>query len=297
VRPEDTVLLLSASGETEEIIRLLGPLHAQAAATLAITCRQDSTLAKRVDLALVTGEYQEACSHGLAPSTSTTLMMALGDALALVVSDGKGFTPKQFADYHPAGSLGKRLTNVQQVMRPLPQCRVAGESLSVREAIVQVSLPGRRTGAIMLINQLGQLSGIFTDSDLARLLEAGSSAGGDQNLDQPMAKVMSRNFQTVTAECYLPEAIRKLTEFKISELPVIDGHQRPLGLIDITDLLDANFLGAPPAADPKADSTPDRQVGNRDGSASRQPTTLDGRRGEPRILPMHGFVPQPSPGR
>lgn len=170
---------------------------------------------------------------GLAPSCSTTAMLALGDALALVVSSQRGFTREQFAKLHPAGNLGKQLTRVEAVMRPLAECRLARDCQSVRDVLIHVGRPGRRTGATMLINASGELSGIFTDSDLARLLEASH----ESQLDQPIAEVMTRQVQTVPIGTYLADAMRTLAQRKISELPVVSPDRRPLGLIDITDLM------------------------------------------------------------
>ncbi len=245
IRGGDVVLLLSYSGETEEITRLLPSLTQNAAACVAITSRADSTLGRAAHITLTLGEHQEACQLGLAPSTTTTAMMAVGDALALVVSEQRGFTRQQFASFHPAGNLGRQLANVCEVMRPLAECRVANEQHSLREVIVAVSRPGRRTGAIMLTNAKDELVGIFTDSDLARLLERSE----DAKLDQAIGQVMTRSFTTVPASCLLPEAMRILAERKISELPVVDNDHRPLGMIDITDLVSVGVQGLPVSAD------------------------------------------------
>ncbi|HTN75307.1 MAG TPA: CBS domain-containing protein, partial [Pirellulaceae bacterium] len=179
------------------------------------------------------GAIREACPLGLAPSTSTTAMLALGDALALVVSRMRNFGPDEFARFHPAGSLGRKLTKVEEVMRPVAECRVAHEARTVREVFVQLSRPGRRSGAIMLTNDLGELTGIFTDSDLARLLEHNRDAA----FDGPIGAVMTRSPQAVKLGTLLPEACELLSLRKISELPVVDKLGQPQGLIDITDLV------------------------------------------------------------
>ncbi len=233
IRTEDIVLLLSYSGETDEVTRLLPLIRQTAAASIAITAGAHSTLATHTDLALLIGQHQEACPLGLAPSCSTTAMLALGDALALVTSEQRGFTREQFAKFHPAGGLGKQLTRVDEVMRPLGDCRVASDTQTVREVLIHVGRPGRRTGAIMLTGGDGKLTGLFTDSDLARLLESSH----DSQLDQPVSQVMSGKFQTVSTGCYLPEATRILAERKISELPVVTADYRPLGIVDVTDIM------------------------------------------------------------
>ncbi|MCA9132497.1 MAG: KpsF/GutQ family sugar-phosphate isomerase [Planctomycetales bacterium] len=233
VRAVDTVILLSYSGETEEITRLLPYLQETSAATLALTAHADSTLGSRVDLPLLLGSQKEACALGLAPSCSTTAMLALGDALALVVSEQRGFTREQFARFHPAGSLGKQLTPVDEVMRPLAACRVAHYSHTVRQVLIDVGRPGRRTGAVMLTDAERKLVGIFTDSDLARLLESDHAA----QLERPISEVMIRNFQTIASGTLLPEAVNLLAQRKISELPVVNETMRPLGILDITDVM------------------------------------------------------------
>ena len=229
----DVVLLLSHSGQTEEIIRLLPAIGELRTPLVALTGRLDGPLAEAATVVLHLGSIREACPLGLAPTTSTTAMLALGDALALVVSRMKHFTADDFARFHPGGSLGLKLANVEQAMRPVTECRVARIDQSVREALVAQSRPGRRTGAIMVVDSDGRLAGIFTDSDLARLLEWKR----DADIDGPMAAVMTANPATVNMGTRLSAACEILAQKKISELPVINADHRPVGLIDITDLV------------------------------------------------------------
>ncbi len=233
VNSADVLLLLSYSGETDELNRLLPTLRSMASKLVAITSSRSSTLGRAVDYVLALGALREVCPLGLAPSTSTTAMLALGDALALSVSHLRGFTREQFARNHPAGSLGRKLAPVEEVMRPLATCRVANSSTSLCEVLVKVSRPGRRSGAVMLVDDHQRLVGIFTDSDLARLLEQRRHS----QLDAPIAEVMTTRFRTVSAGSLLSEAIDLLAEFKISELPVIDSTGQPMGMIDITDVI------------------------------------------------------------
>lgn len=233
IRGDDVVIVLSYSGETEEVTRLLPMLCDAAAGTIAITAKADSTLGKGVDVAILVGKHSEACLHNLAPTCSTTSMLAVGDALALVVSEQRGFTREQFARYHPGGHIGKRLTLVHDIMRPLSECRLASDSLTVREVMIHVSRPGRRTGAVMLTDDSGRLTGIFTDGDLAKLLERDAS----NLLDQPVAKLMSRDVQIVAPEVKLEQAMIVLAHRKLSELPVIDDDRVPLGILDVTDVV------------------------------------------------------------
>jgi arabinose-5-phosphate isomerase len=233
IHPSDVVLLLSHSGESEEVVRLLEPLRSLASGLLAITGNAESTLARRADVALVYGPLQEVCPLGLAPSASTTAMLALGDALAFVLSRRREFTHEDFARYHPAGSLGRKLLRVESVMRRGAELRLASESESVRAVFGQRRRPGRRTGAVMLLDAEGRLSGLFTDSDLARLFERRQ----DGALDRPIAEVMTRQPLTVRLGARLLDAVDILKQYKISELPVIDSDGRPVGLVDVTDLV------------------------------------------------------------
>ncbi len=233
VRGADVVLVLSYSGETEEVIRIVPHLRSTASAIIAITARTTSSLGRLATLTLPLGECLEAGVDGLVPTTTTTAMLALGDALTLVVSEQRGFTRDQFALYHPAGNLGRQLAGVCEFMRPLNECRIAHQTLSLREVLVQVSRPGRRTGVIMLTNDIGQLAGIFTDSDLARLLERSQ----ESQLDQAISQVMTRAFTTVTADCLLLDAVHIMAERKLSELPVVDERQMPVGVVDVTDVV------------------------------------------------------------
>ncbi|MFN0019288.1 MAG: SIS domain-containing protein [Pirellulaceae bacterium] len=240
IHQEDIALVLSTSGETEEIVRLIPSLQSLGAALIAVTCKPESTLGRGATITLDLGPIQEACPLGLAPSATTAAMMALGDALALVVSQARGFSAEDFVRFHPGGSLGRKLAKVEEVMRPLADCRVAQESQTLRSALVNQSRPGRRTGAIMVVNAAGKLTGIFTDSDLARLLESRR----DSSIDQPVSQVMTQNPKSVALGTLLPTACEILAEKKISELPVVDRAGRPLGLVDITDIVATSGPGS-----------------------------------------------------
>lgn len=230
----DIVLALSNSGETEELVRILPMIHRQASSLIAMTGSRESTLAKSANHVLMIEHGGEACNLNLAPTSSTTAMLAYGDALALVVCENRGFTEEDFARYHPGGSLGLKLLSVEDAMRPLEQCRVASQSITIREILTRQALPGRRTGAVMLVDEAGVLQGIFTDSDLARLLERRE----DARLDEPISNMMTRRFTAISSGAKMQDAIDILAKRKISELPVVDEDSRPLGLIDITDVME-----------------------------------------------------------
>jgi arabinose-5-phosphate isomerase len=233
VRAGDVVLALSNSGETEELCRLLPIVGKLGVSLIAITSRESSTLGSASDIVIRLGHIIEAGQFGLAPTTSTTAMLALGDALALVVSRARGFTPQQFATFHPAGTLGKKLQTICDVMRQGEQLRIAAESATVREVFVGHRISGRRTGAVMLVDAEGRLSGLFTDSDLVRLLEARR----EKQLDRPIWEVMTASPKRVSCRAPLGDAIALLSQHRISELPVTDDESHPVGLIDITDVI------------------------------------------------------------
>lgn len=233
VHPNDLAVILSHSGESEEIVRLLPPIRQLALATIAVTGNRNSTLGRSSDVALVYGPIEEVCPLGLAPSTSTTAMIALGDALAFVLSRQRQFTREDFARFHPAGSLGRKLLKVEMAMRQGAELRLAASSDTIRTVFTRVQRRGRRTGAVMLTDADGRLCGLFTDSDLARLFEQRR----DDHLDLPIADVMTRTPFTVAVGTRVCDAVELMRLHKISELPVVDAEGKPAGLLDITDLI------------------------------------------------------------
>ena len=253
VHPDDVALLLSHSGESEELLRLLAPLKKLASALLAITSSADSTLAKAADAAIVYGQVKEACPLALAPSSSTTVMLALGDALAFTLLEQRQFTADEFAKFHPAGTLGRKLAVVAEWMRRDNELRIASQTDTVREVFAKVRHTGRRTGAIMLVDADGRLAGLFTDSDLARLFENRQ----DGAIDAPIAEVMTHAPVVVAPEARVAVALDVLKARKFSELPVVDADGRPVGMLDITDL-----IGLDPAVG-AADSRPPLRIADR----------------------------------
>ena len=235
VQESDLVLVLSYGGETEEISRLLNILAKIGASIIAMTARESSTLARKADVALLLGEISEACPLGLAPTTSTTCMLALGDALAMAVMKMRDFAEQDYARYHPGGSLGRRLSRVDELMsfhkgRNLP---VANENMSVRQALAAVTNLSKRSGAILLVDQAGKLTGIFTDADLRRLMEKGI----ESVLDEPIAMVMTRDPKRIRSGTQSWEAARIFEEYRVDELPVVNEADEPVGLIDVQDLV------------------------------------------------------------
>jgi len=255
LHPDDVALILSHSGESEEIVRLLGPLREMVRGIIALTGNAQSTLARKADVAIVYGPLEEVCPLGLAPSASTTAMIALGDALAFILSQERAFTHEDFARFHPAGTLGRKLLKVESVMRQGSELRIAAANDTVRSVFARARHPGRRTGAVMLVDEAGRLCGLFTDSDLARLIEARRDAA----LDRPIREVMTPDPITVPLGVRVGDAVELLRRHHISELPVVDSEGRPAGIIDITDLIGINITAettsqtpVPPVASPAA---------------------------------------------
>jgi arabinose-5-phosphate isomerase len=190
LRPGDIVLILSSSGESDEVVRLLSILKKLNHTILAITSTRSSTLAHHADVTLATGRITEACPLGLAPTASTTAMLALGDALALSVMKLRRFTSEDFALFHPAGQLGRKLIKVSEAMtfRRGENLALASDRLTVGQVLHEVSSIKRRSGAVLLVDESGKISGIFTDSDLRRLVTDDDGAA----LRRPVRDVMTR---------------------------------------------------------------------------------------------------------
>lgn len=241
----DLVVALSNSGTTEEVLRLVGPLKALGARLLAITADGTSPLARHADVTLSYGRVTEACPLGLAPTTSTTVMLALGDALAMAVLKERRFTPEQFARFHPAGNLGRSLMRVEEAMRTGDALPLVQAAEPLRRSIdVMTTTPGR-PGAVLVVDG-ERLVGMFTDGDLRRVV-AERSDGERLDLERPIADVMTPGPTTVGPGQLLGEAQRILRERKIDQLPVVDADGRAVGLLDVQDLLDVRILPSPQA--------------------------------------------------
>jgi arabinose-5-phosphate isomerase len=230
IGPKDVVLALSNSGKTREICELIDPIKTRNIPFLAMTGQLNSPLAKHADIVLHIGQLDEACPLGLAPSTTTTAMLALGDALALTVQKAKNFRREDYAFFHPAGELGRKLMKVSEMMRTGAQAPVIQQDQTVRDAIVITSQS--RAGAISVTNETGELVGIFTNGGLRTLLV------DDPNVTRKtMAEVMTCRPKTVTPDKLASEAFGILREFTIDELPVVDDAGHPVGMIDVQDFL------------------------------------------------------------
>ena len=236
VRKDDVVLILSSGGETAEVTRLLGQREKMEVPVVAMTGNRESTLARQAKVLLWMGRIDEACPMGLAPSATTTAMLALGDALALAVlkmrQEAGQFTREEFALYHPGGSLGRHLLMVETVMRKGEDLPAVRDRLTLREALAQLRKMRRRSGAIVVTDARGRLAGVFTDADLRRLLEAGR----EEALDRPICDVMTPRPKFVRAGASAAEAIVLVNRYFIEEIPVVDDADRVVGLVDVQDL-------------------------------------------------------------
>ena len=233
---EDVVLAISNSGETEEILRLLPTIKKIGARLISLTGNLKSTLAKNSDITLDVSVREEACPLGLVPTASTTAMLAMGDALAIAVLEKKGFKKEEFAFYHPGGKLGKRLLlKVKDIMRKGKASPVVKEGVMVKDALLAIT--SARAGSVSIVNKGGILVGIFTDGDLRRHLEA------DPHLSmRKIKKVMTKSPTLIKGEKLAAEALGILQSKKIDEVPVVDDQGRPIGLLDVQDLLKAGLV-------------------------------------------------------
>ena len=235
---QDVVLAFSNSGETDEIVRLLPSIRKIGARLIGITSGGQSTLARHSDVVLTTGAVVEAGPLGLAPSASTTSMLALGDALALTVLRRRRFDKQKFAFYHPGGSLGRHLLKVEEIMRPLKQVATVSPAATVAEAAKAISAGHvRRTGAACIVGRTGILKGIITDGDLRRRV-----ARGIAFLEDKVGDVMTRNPLTVKKGSLAADAFKILKSKHVDELPVVDARGKLLGIVDVQDVLDTVML-------------------------------------------------------
>ena len=236
VTSDDTVIIISNSGSTEEIKQLLPFLKKIGAKIIALTGKTKSILAKYSDVVLDVSVKKEACPLGLAPTASTTATMAMADALAVCLLELQGFKEKDFAFYHPGGMLGKQLLlKVEDIMRTGKANPVVGEERTVSNVLLKITQA--RAGAASVVDKKGKLTGIFTDGDLRRHL------GTDKNLPKLKIKeIMTRNPLAITEGKLAAEAMRILREKKIDEMPVVDKNHQPIGLLDVQDLLKAGLV-------------------------------------------------------
>jgi len=233
VRRGDVVIMLSYSGETEELTNLAAILRADRVETIGVSSQASSSLARLSSVHLDLGNLAEACPLNLAPTASTTAMLAVGDALALALSRRRNFQADDFHRNHPGGMLGVGLKPVTEALRfrvgdNLP---VISDAVTVGEALEQAATD-RRSGAVVLVDDAGRLSGIFTDADFRRLMRH-----DPDGMKKPVREVMTTHPKHLTTDDLVRDAVRLVREKRLDEVPVVDHDGRPVGLVDVQDLI------------------------------------------------------------
>jgi arabinose-5-phosphate isomerase len=240
LRKDDIVIVLSYGGETDEVTRLINMVKQLDIQLIAITGERDSTLCKYSDVALCMGQMDEACPLGVAPSVSTTCMLAVGDALALTVMKARKFSVEDYVRFHPGGSLGTKLMTVAQSMlfRPgekLPVVNV-GDTIKV---LLEKTGEIKRHGAAMVVGKEGKLAGIITDADLRRLI----TKHGIEAFEFKAGDMMTRDCKKIRADALAAEATAIFHKYRIDDLPVVDADDKPVGLIDVQDIVTIKVVG------------------------------------------------------
>jgi arabinose-5-phosphate isomerase len=233
---QDVLLLLSWGGETAELSDLITYAKRHRIPIIAIGANPDSTLIKAADVSLLLPRAPEACPMGLAPTTSTTMMLSLGDALAVALMERKGFSPDQYRDFHPGGSLGRALIRVADLMHSGGEIPLTREDASMREVLLVMA--ERRFGCVGLVNAAGGLCGIITDGDLSRHIN------GDDFLARKASDIMTRNPKIAQPQQLAAEALAFMNENKITRLFVLepeDAGKKPVGILHIHDCLVAGI--------------------------------------------------------
>jgi arabinose-5-phosphate isomerase len=230
VQAGDVVVCLSWSGETAELADIINYTRRYRIPLIAITAGPESTLGRKADLKLVLPQAQEACPHGLAPTTSTTMQLVLGDALAMALLEVKGFTASDFGVFHPGGTLGARLVFVRDVMHKGDQIPLVGIDARMAEAVVEISQ--KRVGCVCVVDEDRRLVGLVTDGDLRRHMRSDRS----DLMGAAVTEVMTRSPRTIEADALVAEAL-ELISHNISVLPVLDDDRRLIGVVHFHDLL------------------------------------------------------------
>ena len=233
IRAQDLVLAISNSGESAEVSALLGPVRKLGARVLALTGAADSTLGKHADCVLDIGRVEEACPMKLAPTASTSALLAMGDALAMVVLQERKFSREDYALYHPGGTLGRKLMKVKEVMRKGEQLPLVKSGTKLSEVVRVMNRTPGRPGAALIVDGEVRLVGIFTHGALARMLERNTLDTND-TVDLHMGK----SPKTIRPEQLVEEAQHLLHEHRIDQIAVVDEARRAIGLLDVQDLLD-----------------------------------------------------------
>ncbi len=235
VTPEDVVIAISKSGDTDELFQLMPMLKRVGVRIIAMTGNVNSRLAQISEVVLDIGVREEACPHNLAPTSSTTTTLVIGDALAVALLEERGFTADDFALFHPGGNLGKRLVlNVEEMMVSGDNVPVVGHDVKVRDAIIVMT--SKRLGATCVVRADGTLAGIITDGDLRRALQKSTDIG-----TLTAESIMSKNPRTIRKDYLAATALQEMENFNITQLIVVDAQTRPIGMIHLHDLVKAGL--------------------------------------------------------
>ncbi|MDR2428131.1 MAG: KpsF/GutQ family sugar-phosphate isomerase [Endomicrobium sp.] len=228
---DDVVIMLSYSGETEELKRLLPTLIRMKVAIIAMTGKPKALIWKDINCIIDCSVEREACPYNLAPTSSTTALLAMGDVLALTVSNLKGFKKEHLAVLHPLGAIGKRLTmHVGDLMRKGKQNPVVKQNVNVEDAIIVMT--STRVGAVSIVDDAGKIVGFFTDGDLRRHLHS-----DEKLLKKSITSVMTKSPKVITSKILAIEAAEVLKKYNIDNIPVVDEDRKPIGILDQGDLL------------------------------------------------------------
>lgn len=228
IRNEDVILALSWSGETAELSDIIAYSRRYGVGLVAITSNPESTLAVEADIALVLPKAEEACPNGLAPTTSTTMQITLGDALAVALLEARGFTPEDFRTFHPGGKLGAKLAYVRDIMHQGDAMPCIRDTATMGEAIVEMT--SRGFGCVAVIEADGRMTGVISDGDLRRHMRPDLPT-------VPVTAVMTRSPRVVREQTLAVEALDMINKSKITALFVVDAGGRPVGIVHIHDLL------------------------------------------------------------
>lgn len=235
VTSDDVVVAYSNAGQTEEVLRILPYLKHFGAPLIAVTSNPESQLAQNAEVTLTIPVKYEACPMNLAPTSSTTAMLALGDALALVLLEARGFQPEDYALRHPGGSLGRRLlTKVGDIMHKGSDNPVVRDSATLQEAIF--TMTASKLAATSVVDGDGKLVGFFTDGDMRRYL-----IQGQPNLSLPIRELMSHDPKRAWPDMMAVKALEIMREHKIIELPVVDEQGMPVGMVHLHDITRAGI--------------------------------------------------------
>ncbi|MGD0338439.1 MAG: KpsF/GutQ family sugar-phosphate isomerase [Bacteroidota bacterium] len=235
VSKDDVVIMISKSGETEELYQLIPLFKRIGTRLIAMVGNPNSRLGRNAEIVLDISVKEEACPHNLAPTSSTTATLVMGDALAVALLEQRNFTKEDFAMFHPGGNLGKRLLlKTEEIMIKGDGIPIVKPSVSFKDAIIVMT--SKRLGATCVVNEDGSLAGIITDGDLRRLLQKTTDVGS-----LTAEQIMTKNPHTITADMLAAVALQEMEQYNITQLVVVDDQHKPIGVVHLHDLVKAGL--------------------------------------------------------